>query len=124
MIAQALGANLHAMIDLSDGLSLDLYRLCRASGVGAKLNEALLQQVVSEDAKRASRQDGRTPLDHLLNDGEDFELLVSVADHRADTKPDDLGLSPIGVVTENGLLIETQDARLEPLRPEGYQHRI
>ena len=142
VIAQALGTDLHAMIDLSDGLSLDLYRLCRASGVGAKLNEALLQQVVSEDAKRASRQDDRTPLDHLLNDGEDFELLVSVADDVADAKPDDrapgsvqgrvtahgcladLGLSPIGVVTGNSLLIETEDGRLETLRPEGYQHRI
>lgn len=123
-IAEALGTDLHAMIDLSDGLSLDLYRMCQASGVGAKLDETLLGQVVSEDAKRASVQDSRTPLEYLLNDGEDFELLVSVASCRAGVELAGLGLRPIGVVIDTDLLIETPEGRLEPIHPQGYQHRI
>ena len=124
-ISQALGTDLHAMIDLSDGLSLDLYRLCRASGVGAKLEETRLRNVISDDAVRASRLDGRTPVDHLLNDGEDFELLLAVGTTRKDVPElGDVGLHPIGSVTEGDLLIETADGRSEPLRPQGYQHRL
>ena len=64
-----------AMIDLSDGLSLDLARLCAASGVGATLDAASVP--VHPDAAEMARADGRTPLDHALNDGEDYELLLS-----------------------------------------------
>ncbi len=122
--AEALGPDLHAMIDISDGLSLDLYRMCQASGVGAKLDERLLQQVLSADALQASRQDGRTPLDHLLNDGEDFELLLSVTAGRTATEATALGLWPIGTVIETGLGLETPDGRIELVHPRGYQHRI
>jgi thiamine-monophosphate kinase len=120
-LAEALGSDLHAMMDISDGLSLDLYRLCQASGVGATLDETLLRQALSPDAERASAEDGRTALDHLLNDGEDFELLVSVAAARDAAG---LGLLPIGVVTPKDLQIAKPDGRLERLEPRGYQHRV
>ena len=64
-----------AMIDLSDGLSLDLARVCAASGVGATLDAASVP--VHADAVGMSRDDGRSPLDHALHDGEDYELLLS-----------------------------------------------
>ncbi len=123
-LAETLGADLHAMIDLSDGLSLDLHRMCQASGVGATLDQTLLEQVISADAKRASTQDDRSPLDHLLNDGEDFELLVCIGREPGDTELADLGLHAIGVVTDANLLTETPDGRLEALSPQGYQHRL
>ena len=123
-LAGALGTALHAMMDISDGLSLDLYRMCQASGVGARLHESLLHRIVSEDAHRAGRQDGRTPLDHALNDGEDFELLVCVADSESNrAKASGLNLHRIGVVTESDLRIEGPGAQTEPLRPRGYQHQ-
>ena len=40
------------------------------------LRAALLEGVISDDARKMARQDGRPPLDHALADGEDFELLV------------------------------------------------
>lgn len=58
-------ANVHAMMDLSDGLALDLGRLCRASGVGAVLEPA-----------RVPRNRGCS-LKQALTDGEDFELLLA-----------------------------------------------
>ena len=67
--AQALAARakLHAMMDLSDGLGLDLLKMCEASGVSAVL-----------ESVRIPRGAGCS-LDQALNDGEDFELLIAVA---------------------------------------------
>ncbi len=67
---------LHAMMDISDGLAMDLHRLCLASGCDAELNAEQLSKVISDDARVCSQQDGRPALEHALTDGEDFELLV------------------------------------------------
>lgn len=78
-LAERLGGDLHAMMDLSDGLSTDAHRMAAASGCGIEFDARALQTVVSPAAVQASRLDRRSPLDHLLNDGEDFELLFAVS---------------------------------------------
>lgn len=118
-VAEQLGDKVHAMIDISDGLSLDLWRVCQASGVGAELEETLLAEVVSEDARRLSGSDGRPALDHALSDGEDFELLLAV-DEAAVTEEEPL--FPIGRVVEQGFAIRSPSGSLSPLRPTGYVH--
>lgn len=118
-IATVWGTSLHAMIDVSDGLSLDLWRICEASGVGAVLDEQLLADVVSDDATRASEMNGQTPLQHALFDGEDFELLIAAA---PDVIPDDLPVKPIGKIVASDLSIRRADQQLEPLEPKGYVH--
>jgi thiamine-monophosphate kinase len=61
-------------MDISDGLAWDLHRLARASGV-----QLLLERVpVHRDARRASRESGRSPLEHALHDGEDHELVATL----------------------------------------------
>ena len=99
-LANTLGSRLHAMIDLSDGLSLDLWRVCQSSGVGAKLNENLLQAVFSDEAHQLSQQDGKSPLDHALSDGEDFELLLAVDGDVEDSMMQsiEVNLFPVGQV--------------------------
>ncbi len=67
---------LHAMIDLSDGLSADLHHILDESCVGATL---FAESIPITDAAQ-QMADGRSPLEHALNDGEDFELLFSVSD--------------------------------------------
>src|SRR5688572_20577985 len=62
-----------SMIDLSDGLSRDAAHLCRRSGVGIVVEGSRVP--VHADAQVMSRRDGRTPLEHALHDGEDYELL-------------------------------------------------
>ena len=123
-IAETLGSDLHAMMDLSDGLSLDLFRMCQASDVGATLTAALLDRVTSTDARRVAERDGRTPTDHALNDGEDFELLLAVDGERPAEELAGLGLFRVGTVTERGLVLELPNGNHSPLHPGGYQHRL
>ncbi len=70
----AASANVHAMMDCSDGLSTDLDRLCKASRCGA-----LLESVPVAQAARALAQRRREdPQSFALAGGEDFELLVAL----------------------------------------------
>lgn len=66
----------HAAIDLSDGLGKDLPALVRPGTQAVIASRAL---PISRDARLAARSDGRHPLDHVLNDGEDFELLFATS---------------------------------------------
>jgi thiamine-monophosphate kinase len=117
---------LHAGIDISDGLGLDASRLAEASGVGAALT--LDAVPLAEAARRLSDQDGRPALEHALSDGEDFELLLAVpagdAERMLREQPVDVPLTRIGeMIAEKGLWqIDAAGSRL-PLAPEGFQHR-
>ena len=73
--------DIHAMIDLSDGLSGDLRRLIEASGIGVHLLKESIP--VSKEAKLLAKERGTHPLNHALNDGEDFELLFAIAPNKA-----------------------------------------
>jgi thiamine-monophosphate kinase len=122
-LAETLGTRLHALMDISDGLSLDLFRMCEASGTGAELYEEALDDVISDDARAAADDDGRSPLAHALEDGEDFELLAAVAPEAATTdRLDELDLRRVGVVTENGFVLRGSSGRAVPLEPRGYDH--
>lgn len=125
ILAETFGRSLHAMIDVTDGLSLDLWRLCESSGTGALLRASQLESAIHPDAVRAGAIDGRDALSHALTDGEDFELLLAV-DSGAVT-PDCLagvgcGLVPIGAVTGAGLSLEQTGGDVVPLSPQGFVH--
>jgi thiamine-monophosphate kinase len=116
---------LGAMMDLSDGLSSDLNHLCDESGAGALIEAAKIP--ISEAAQQMGARDGRSPLDHALNDGEDFELLFTA--DAADAER--LGKLDLGVpVTVVGRVVEPARGRLivderglqRPLKPGGYEH--
>ena len=118
-----------AAMDISDGLSLDLARLCRESSVGAEIEEGLIP--VSRDAYALSEQTGRAPLDHALSDGEDFELLVALPERvweRFDAEANGGGglacFTRIGRLTvEPGVRLVRVDGVMYPLAEEGYQHQ-
>jgi thiamine-monophosphate kinase len=68
-----------AMMDLSDGLSTDLARLCQASAVGARLWDEQIPRVRIPDAAARGLEGRRLdPLLMALNGGEDYELLFTV----------------------------------------------
>jgi thiamine-monophosphate kinase len=108
--------SVNAMIDLSDGISRDLGHICRASNVGAVVMANLVP--IHEDAIEA-RRDGRSPLEHALHDGEDYELLFTgqPAFYFASTR--------IGtIVDEPGVFLQTSPGVREPLAPKGWEHRL
>lgn len=105
-----------AMIDVSDGLSRDLRHICRDSGRGAILDASLIP---IHDDVRALPLDGRTPIEHALNDGEDHELLLT-----GQFDEGEIPLVRIGTVTEEKPILITQDGRTRPIRAGAWEHRI
>ncbi len=63
-------------MDLSDGLGKDCAAMV-PQGLAIRLDAKSIP--ISDDARRASHQSGRSPLNHAINDGEDFELLFALA---------------------------------------------
>lgn len=118
-------AELHAMIDISDGLAGDVHHLCEESGCGVVLRAAAIP--ISDAARQMN--DGKSPLDHALADGEDFELAfaVSPADGKQliDAQPiPGLTLCHVGEFTEERSLMIEVEGRREALRPMGFVHRF
>jgi thiamine-monophosphate kinase len=120
----------HAAIDCSDGLSLDLGRLMAASNACGVVN--LADVPIHPDAVRMSGQpgDGKSPLDHALADGEDFELIMAMPPDAARAlvaaaASPSLGL-PITVIgaveAGSGLVAIAADGSRRPLEPRGFLH--
>jgi thiamine-monophosphate kinase len=115
---------LHAMCDISDGLAADLNHILEESSVGAVLSAEAIP--IARAARELSGSSGKSPLQHALGDGEDFELLfaVSPADgERLLRDPPVAGLSKIGECVDSGLWLET-DGKREPLAPVGWVHPL
>ncbi len=117
---------LHAGIDISDGLSLDLSRLATESRCGAVLQAAAIP--IADAAQRLARQraDGVSPLAHALADGEDFELLLAAPPDEAQRmvaeQPLGIPLTDIGhFVPDAGLWLHDATGR-HPLAPCGWEH--
>jgi thiamine-monophosphate kinase len=118
-------ADLHAMIDISDGLAGDLRHICHESDCGVVLRG---DAIPISDAARAM-QDGKTPLAHALSDGEDFELAFAVSPHDgkrllSEQPVSGLTLSHVGeFVSEKELYLE-EAGRRGILPARGYAHQF
>jgi len=106
-----------SMIDVSDGLALDLSRVCAASDVGARL-----------DVRRLPVHPAATS-DEALRGGEDYELLATLPSHEAvaaaRSELDDafgVALAEIGVIIEEGFVALDERGDERPLEPEGWDH--
>ncbi|MCA9129685.1 MAG: thiamine-monophosphate kinase [Planctomycetales bacterium] len=112
-----------AAMDISDGLSVDLLRMCDASHCGAVLDLDTIP--VAAAAIELSQNSGKSPLEHALGDGEDFELLIALPQ-------DELaGLQAIvgsdkaiacGTFTSRTGLWAREGARIRQMAATGYIH--
>jgi thiamine-monophosphate kinase len=117
----------HAMMDISDGLSTDIARMARSSGVGAVVDANAL--FVHPEVSAAAGGDARAAMDLVLNGGDDYELLVAVDRrafaHVARTFAKRFGkpLAAIGkFVAGERLVWIDRGGRREPLPSGGYDH--
>ena len=91
-----------ACMDLSDGLSLDLYRLSKASGVSAQIDRVPIAKGSAED--------------RALHGGEDYELLFTLPPNKTAPR----GTTRIGVIVKgNAAAVFYKSV---PLKPQGYDH--
>jgi thiamine-monophosphate kinase len=117
-----------ALMDVSDGLAWDLFRLARASRVGIQLDVEHVP--IHPDAHRLARRTRRAALDHALHDGEDHELIVVVPTPLVRTLALESAkhcpsLRPIGrVVRGSGLRLRHERGRIERWSPArgGFKH--
>lgn len=117
-----------AMMDLSDGLALDLSRLCAASGVGARVRAHALP--VSPALHDLQKVTGVDPVELALHGGEDYELLAALPAAAVDGALRDLGeryatsLAEIGELTDEPgrLVLVGADGAERELEPRGWDH--
>lgn len=109
-LADTLGTQLHAMMDLSDGLGRDAARIAAASRVRIELDSAALP---IQDNARGWKQ--------AISEGEDYELLFAasspVPTHIAGTK-----VSKVGVVTSGSGCVITAGGKQIDASALGFEH--
>lgn len=112
-----------ALTDVSDGLARDVANIAEASGCGAALFSDRIP--VSADARGAARRSGRDALHHALHDGEDFELVLTLAPGKAEAVLSGWNmatpLTVVGEVVAEGLWLDVRGERL-PLEAGGWEH--
>ncbi len=139
MLALNASFELHAGMDVSDGLTLDLSRLCRSSRCGAEL---FLEEIpIAQDAELLSRLKpseseiydwipadfaSGTPLEHALGDGEDFEILFTAPWEISDALTHNtLGIPVyrIGRILEGDTIYGSRKGETPEILPiRGFQH--
>ena len=118
-----------AMMDISDGLALDLARLCAESSVGARveLERVPVAPALVEGAGVLSAE----PLQLALTGGEDYELLAALDPlvvEKARTKLRErfgVALADIGEFAEgSGVTAVDASGEERPLEPKGWDHFV
>ena len=101
-----------AMIDCSDGLSVDLAHICEESNVGAIVNRELIPV-----APGAS-------FDQALHGGEDYELIFTAPPKaQIPIEIEGVRVTEIGWITrERGIYLTDLRTNPQPLEPRGWQH--
>jgi thiamine-monophosphate kinase len=118
---------LHAGIDVSDGLSLDLARLVAESGCGAEIDSDAVPVAPAAHELAKDPCGNKSPLDHALGDGEDFELVLAIppaeASRLLSDQPLDVPVTRIGRCTaELGLWTRDPQGGRHALLPTGWEH--
>lgn len=121
---------LHAGLDCSDGLAIDLWRLTEASGCGALVDLsnipiATAATALAEQERASGKSTARTALEHALGDGEDFELILAVPPDDATRilrdQPLGVPVTDIGrIVSSRGLTAKHADGSVKPLERSGW----
>jgi len=114
---------LHAGMDLSDGLAMDLARICQASGCGAEIHVESLP--ISSAVKQLSTSRDQQ-FKRALGDGEDFELLIAAPEDEAarivSDQPLNIPITAVGHFLSGSNIWLNKAGNRWPLPHIGYEH--
>jgi thiamine-monophosphate kinase len=120
---------IHSMIDLSDGLAGDLRHLLERGGLGAELLRRAIPISRAARLRAKGNSSAKPPLLAALTDGEDYELLFTVASRDATPLLDawrkqfpKVRLGCIGRITAEPGLKLRDDKGVRSLEAHGYVH--
>lgn len=105
-----------ALIDLSDGLSVDLAHICQESGVSALVDAAKIPVAKGADLR------------HALHGGEDYELLFTApVKKKVPPRIAGVNITEIGIIKRSSyyraaIMILEENGKEQPLEPRGWQH--
>lgn len=111
-----------SMIDLSDGLSSDLIHICRASDVGAYIEEKNLP--IAQETSVKAIDFKLPPTTCALHGGEDYELLFTIKPEDAEKIRYNMDIRIIGEMTkpEDGINLHTSGGSVKELIAQGWRH--
>ena len=118
----------HAMIDVSDGLSSDVWHIAEESNVGVTIEADKIP--LAPCAVDVAERLGVDPLELALASGEEFELVVAVPKSEVERTAEHVeavtgtGVTCIGEVVgaENGCTLVRRDGVAGLLERGGYEH--
>lgn len=110
-----------SMIDVSDGLFIDLSRICDESKVGA--NIYLDRVPVSDEMRHAAESIGIDPVTLATGGGEDYELLFTIPGSlRSALSVSGIKVTCIGEITKKERIVIDKTGRKSAIKVKGYQH--
>lgn len=111
-----------SMIDISDGLSSEVLHLCKASKVGALVEEVHVP--VSERTYHKALDFNTDPMVCAMHGGEDYELLFTINPNDVDKIKYNLDISIIGemIPAEDGVRLQTKAGKFHDLIAQGWRH--
>jgi thiamine-monophosphate kinase len=116
-----------AMMDISDGLSIDLGRLCESSRVGAEIDAGHIPRVgISRVWRERLHLAPGAAFEFALHGGDDYELLMTVPPHRIHKlrrAPGRIPLTCIGKITrDRRMVLVDASGRTQAFLEKGWDH--
>ncbi len=111
-----------SMIDLSDGLASDLMHVCKASKVGAYVEESKIP--INQESQLLAIKFQLDPITTALNGGEDYELLFTVDEKDLEKIRHMPSVYIIGEIVDqkDGITLHTTGGNIHPLKAQGWNH--
>jgi len=125
--SQLASLGVSSLIDVSDGLSSELHHLAKESHIGIEIEEKLLP--LNLEIKKLAQTLGKSPLDLMLNGGEDYELLMTfpfskLIELSLSAQAESIPFTMIGhtVAAAKKVKMRTRAGKLQPITPKGWTH--
>jgi thiamine-monophosphate kinase len=107
-------AGITSMLDISDGLLIDLNHICEESNAGAIIYSDKIP--LSGDLALTAKKSGSDPLQFALKGGEDYALLFTTPSKYKK------GAYRIGEIIKKGRFIVDKNGKKTAFKAEGYEH--